>query len=97
MQLVGAVAIREKGNALAVGRPDRLTITPGPAGELARREPSLSTIQRLLARSSLTLSTQERVKTICLPSGEMAGLLTLSMSMKVSLLSVPLSVAPLLG
>jgi hypothetical protein len=36
------------------------------------------------------------VNTICRPSGEIAGLLTLSISMKVSLVSVPLS-APFLG
>src|SRR6185436_6806852 len=53
------------------------------------RVPSTSTIQRLLTRSSLTLSTQDRVNTICRPSGEIAGLLTLSISMKVSLVSVP--------
>ena len=35
VQLVGAVAVREKGNALAVGRPNRLTIAPGPTGELS--------------------------------------------------------------
>src|SRR5215831_2539859 len=55
------------------------------------REPSISTIQRLLTRSSLTLSTQDRVNTICRPSGEMAGLVTLSISIKVSLFRVPLS------
>src|SRR5262245_36180629 len=49
------------------------------------REPSTSTIQRLLRYWSLTLSTQVRVKMICLPSGEISGLPTDSMFMKVSL------------
>src|SRR6185295_6791282 len=53
------------------------------------RTPSTSTIQMLLARSSLTLSTHDRVKTISLPSGEISGLETLSMFMKVSLSRVP--------
>src|SRR5262245_21703261 len=51
------------------------------------REPSTSTIQRLLRYWSLTLSTQVRVKMICLPSGEISGLPTDSMSIKVSLSS----------
>ena len=36
VQLVGAVAVREKGDSLTVGRPDRLAVPPGAAGELAR-------------------------------------------------------------
>src|SRR6266545_270553 len=51
------------------------------------REPSTSTIQRLLRYWSLTLSTHVRVKMICLPSGAISGLPTDSMSIKVSLSS----------